>query len=204
MKLLLDEQPCQCEVGTIGEAIAEGATIAQERGRMVVEVLVDGIVWDDDAFADPTQSEGVADEVHLISADRVEMVVGVMNDAVSTLDQIEAQQTDAANLIDAGDESGAMRTISEAISMWSAIHQAIHLTGEVVPLRLDEPIDGLGPAGTIMNELTQSLSSLKDSIVRHDFVVVGDVLRYEMPNVLTRWRDLIRGLRERVLEEPRS
>jgi hypothetical protein len=204
MKLLLDDQPCPCDVGTIGEAIAEGASIAQERGRMVVEVLVDGVVWDDETFADPAQSEAVADEVHLISADRVEMVVGVMNDAVATLDQIEVHQIDAANLIDAGDESGAMRMIGEAIAMWSAIHQAVQLTGEVVPLRLDEPIEGLGPAVTIMNELTQSLSALKESIVRHDFVVVGDVLRYEMPNVLTRWRDLLRGLRERVIEEPGS
>jgi len=201
MKLWLDEQDCPCDATTIGEAIAEGAARAQERGRLVVEVAVDGVVWNDEAFNDPDIVTSEADEVRLVSTDRVRMVVSVMDDAIRTLDEIENRQLIAADQLDAGDHATGMASVGEAVGLWSAIHQAINLSGDVVSLRLDEPLDPIGPPMPVLNELTTCLGNLKTSIVRQDVVVIGDVLRYEMPDVLDRWRQLLRGLRERVLEE---
>ncbi|MEM7229671.1 MAG: hypothetical protein AAF432_12740 [Planctomycetota bacterium] len=202
MKLLLDDQPCPCEPATVGEAIVEGAAFAQDQGRLVIEVVVDGVMWDDEALSSEAQANQTADEVRLISANRAEMVLAVLNDAIASLDQIDERQTHAADQLEGGDERASMIALGEALEMWSAIRQGIDLCGEVVPLRLDEPLEGLGAIGPILSDLADRLTALRDAIVRHDVVFLGDVLRYELPEVVERWRDLLRGLRDRVLEAP--
>ncbi|MCH8212130.1 MAG: hypothetical protein IIB99_12260, partial [Planctomycetes bacterium] len=45
MQVLLDENVCDVVAGTVAEAIAACATLAQAQGRLIVDVHVDGTRW---------------------------------------------------------------------------------------------------------------------------------------------------------------
>ena len=48
MRILLDENPCDIQANSIGEAIAAAADAAERAGRLVVEVRVDGAMFSED------------------------------------------------------------------------------------------------------------------------------------------------------------
>ena len=55
MRILLDDTETNLNASTISDGLRQAATLAETRGRMIVEVEVDGIRWSED---DLTTSEG--------------------------------------------------------------------------------------------------------------------------------------------------
>ena len=46
MRVLLDNDPCPISPASIGEALLAASDIAEGQGRLVIEVLVDGKLFD--------------------------------------------------------------------------------------------------------------------------------------------------------------
>ncbi len=45
MQILIDDLPCDLDANTVGEAIEGAADLARDRGRLIVDVTVDGARW---------------------------------------------------------------------------------------------------------------------------------------------------------------
>ena len=81
MQILLDDIPCHVQAQTVGEAIEGGAEVARDRGRLIVDVTVDGSHLSEADLASAQQQTRTAGIVRLVSADPVELVRQTLNDA---------------------------------------------------------------------------------------------------------------------------
>ena len=92
MQILLDDIPCNVEARTVGEAIEGGADLARDRGRLIVDVTVDGSQLSEADLASPAQQTRTAQVVRLVTADPVELVRQTLDDAREALAEADELQ----------------------------------------------------------------------------------------------------------------
>ena len=86
MKVLLDETPCEIDAANIGEAVAAVVGIAEQSGRLVVEVLVDGNALSEDDLQESTRLESKADEIQVLTTTMETLLHETFIEAVAALE----------------------------------------------------------------------------------------------------------------------
>jgi hypothetical protein len=202
MRVLLDKTVCDVQVDSVEDAIAAAADLAQQRGRMIVEVIIDGRTWTQVDLADAS-SLSSCEEVHLTSADPAELVAQTFSQAGDALREADQLQQTAAELIQADHMPQAMDKLSEALNIWSSVQQAVSMGAEVAGLDLATEIASAGLEGVI-DRLNSHLKTIRTSLESRDPVGLADTLLYELPEMNVQWRGLLESLGRRVAENNRT
>ena len=190
MRVLLDEVECDVAPQSVAEAIAAGAALAQDRGRTIADVFVDGTRWTDDRLAGP-ESANAAEEVLLVTSDPAELVSQALADAAEALGDADTLQREAAELMQADQHVAAMDRLQPAIAIWQAVQQAVVKGAHLVGLDLDTiEVDGT-PMKAAIDRLGERLRMIRSALAANDPVGLSDTLLYEMPEVVAEWRALL-------------
>lgn len=210
MRVLLDDSLCQMEVDNVGQAIAAAAVLAEERGRMIVEVMVDGEHWTEVQLNESATHSRTAHEIRLTSADPDDLVCAAFRDASRALTDANTMQQKAAELLQAGEIAQAMEPLQDAISIWLSVQQALLMGLELTSLEIEGassepefplPTDSDSPSPffkAMIDELNGRLRQMHDALAAQDTVALADTLLYELPAVVTRWQDLLDDLQEQI------
>lgn len=199
MQIFLDEKRVEPEQATcVGEAIAAAAAVAEQDGRLIVEVHVDGDAWSNEQLEAPEQLNAEADEVRLVTAEPRALVSETLADACDVLADIESLQNAAADRIQADQPAEAMPKLNEAFTLWTAVHQAVLQGASVTGIELDKVMVDDRPAAEIVQQLVERLRDLRDHLQRKDPLALADVLMYELPEVVNAWKALLTALRAQV------
>ena len=201
MRLLLDEEPCKIEATSIGDAIAGAAAIAERQGRVIIEVTVDGDVWDEQRLASPEFCAGDAGEVRLTSANLGDLVCQTLNEASGALTDADSLQRNAAELLQADQNPEAMAKLADALDIWLTVQEAVLKCAQAMGLSLDTVKVGDGTVQAAVDRLNVKLRELRDALQTGNLVGVSDTLLYELPDVVAQWRQMLDAIRERVQEE---
>jgi hypothetical protein len=198
MRVLIDDRESGIQVATVGDAIRQGADLVEGRGRLIVEVFVDGTrLGADELDAPDTVSRG-ATEVSLASADRRELVAGAFRDGAESLVRADELQQDAAERVQADDPVGALERLGEALEIWSAVQQAVRLGAQTAAIDLDTVQLTDRSACDAIAQLNEQLQVVRDALQAGDPVGLSDTLLYELPQVVHVWRELLHRLERLV------
>ncbi len=204
MRVLFDEQPDLVKAKSVSEAVRAGIALAEENGRMIVEVLVDGEPWSDEAMVEASGEAGRGEEVHIVTAEPTELVSQVFADAFDALPLAGERQREAGELLESGGQAEAMVKLGEALSIWQSVQQAVLMGAEVANIDLEQPTPGgLNPA-VLIQQLSGKLELLRDALENEDPLGLSDTLMYDMPEIVEQWRMFLTELRQSVIGEPQS
>lgn len=205
MRVLLDNELCEINADSVTAAVTQAAALAQQSGRLIVEVVVDGHTWNSDDLEAAPGTPAQADEVRLTTADPVELVCQTLDDAGAALLDAERLQTEAAENIQAGRTAPGMTALNKAFGIWSSVQQAVMMGCELANIDLDQfRIDSEKPEESgrvIMHKLNNKLREVRDALANHDSVALSDALLYELPAAVRSWRELIDDVRLHILEQ---
>jgi hypothetical protein len=124
------------------------------------------------------------------------MVRAALTQAIDVFEQAADSRTLIADLLGEGQQQAAMLKLQQLFESWRQVQQTMLLCAGASGIDLDQvQADGLNLA-EILNQIKQQLVTLKDSIGAGDFVVTGDVLRYELDEPFAHWLAFLRQLRE--------
>ena len=115
MQVLLDQNPCDVQATTVGEAVDAAAALARDQGRMIVEISVDGVTWPETHLASPQQLGAAAEVVALTTAEPATLVRQVFSDAAEALADADTLQREAAESLQADEQIVAMDKLNEAM-----------------------------------------------------------------------------------------
>ena len=203
MRVLLDEHLCDVKVDSVGAAIAAASALAQEKGRLIVEVLVDGQSWNG-GQTDEELSSARANEVRLTSVEPTDLVCRTFEDASLALADADALQQAAAELLQANQTTPAMEKLNEALSIWSAVRQAVVMGHEVMGGALDlskgqsADRDAQASMAQIINQLNAQLRAIRAALELGDTVALSDTLLYDLPPVVSEWRGMLIDLQAQL------
>ncbi len=198
MQVLLDDIECDVKARTVGEAIDAVAVLARNRGRLVVDVFVDGARWNEQRIASPERQTAVADVVRLISAEPAELVCQTLADAAEALADADDLQQEAARLLQSDEHTISMDKLNQAISIWLSVQQAIVKGSQLVGLDLDEIVVHDSPISASILRLNEQLKVVRSSLAGRDQIGLADTLLYEFPEVVQEWRDILDDLQRRI------
>ncbi|TVQ54873.1 MAG: hypothetical protein EA377_04465 [Phycisphaerales bacterium] len=194
MQIWLDTEPCDLQADSVGTAIAACASLAEERGRMIVEIEVDGESWGQQQLEQPECLGRVAGEVRLTSAEPRDLVQQTFTDAVAALEEAETMQTRAAEKIQADQQAEAMEEIREVCGIWLAVQQAVQQGTELIDVDLNELKVNDTTAPAIIEQLRKQLMIIREQLEAQDHLALADTLLYDCPAVIQNWRDMLDSL----------
>lgn len=198
MRLLLDEQPCEVQASSIGEAIRGAAALAEQSGRLIIEVIVDGDHWDEGRLGSEEACAGVAEEIRCTSAARNALVARTLADAADALTRADELQREAAELIQADQEAPGKARIGEAVNIWLSVLEAAARSAEALQLDLDSFRVAGEPLLESIERLKDRLQSLQAALQTDDSVAISDTLLYELPDVVTEWREILNDMQDHI------
>jgi hypothetical protein len=194
MRILLDESETSLAASTVGEALRQAAALAGERGRMIVEVEVDGIRWSEEDLATPETAQRAAGELKLLTAHPGELLCETFEQSATAVVEVEEVQRDAAKHFQAGRNKEGLHDLLESLAVWGAVQ-----TGLSRGLNLGVLSHGALQARGIdidgpVQSLETKLRELREAIIAQDFTALSDCLMYEFPPVAQRVATLLRAL----------
>lgn len=198
MQVLLDSDPCELKAQTVGEAIAAAATLAQTQGRLIIDVIVDGLRLSEQQLDSAEQNDATADTVEFITAEPKELVLQTFEDAAEALTDADTLQKEAAELLQSDQSIICMDKLAEALSIWLTVQQAIVKGSQVVELQLDSISVKKIPITESIARLNENLQLLRSALQQDDQVAVADALLYEFPDIINEWRTILEHLQSLV------
>jgi hypothetical protein len=88
-----------------------------------------------------------------------------------------------------------MQKLQELFRTLQQVQQALPVCAEALGVCLDDlTADGVSLTEAL-EIIREQLTSLKSAIEAGDFVLVGDILRYELEEPFTQWIELLRELK---------
>ncbi|MCA9274169.1 MAG: hypothetical protein KDA31_14120 [Phycisphaerales bacterium] len=197
MNVLLDDNPIEVEDHTLAAAMSAGVEIAQQTGRAVVEVLVDGKAVRGEELIDAS-TEPIPDaRVELYTADPIELVSQSLRDAAAALESARGSHTDIAGRLQSGaDIPEALSQLSGTLSVWQGVQDVLARGYALLgrdPSTLDLPDDVAGgkTLNDLLTELGGQLREVRRSLEDHDLAALADTVGYELEPLAGVWAGVL-------------
>ncbi len=199
MRVMLDDRVCPVDADTVGEAVAAAASRAQESGRLVVEVVVDGEQWEQPDPAALHPADRTAKLVSITSADATELVSEALGEAADVLVEAGDLQKQAGELLQRGEDEPAMSKLADAVACWLSVQQAVSMSIDVMQSQ-DVPLPEESKLESSVSELGTHLEMVRDCLRHRDSLGLSDALLYDLPQAAERWSELLGVLRGAIIE----
>jgi hypothetical protein len=204
MQILIDDLPCELNANTVGEAIDGASDLARDRGRLIVDVTVDGAKWTQADLASTQKHAQTAHVVRFSSAEPVELVRDTFADAIDALTDADDLQREAAELLQSNKGTVAMDKLGEAIAIWLCVQEALVNGTRLVGLDLATMTVGGKPLPEAIGRLSDRLNAVRSGLSDRNEIELADTLLYDFPPIVAEWRCLLAELQERIAVQGES
>jgi hypothetical protein len=198
MRIILDDIPCDVQARTIGEAIDAAASLAEGRGRLVVDVNVGGRHWSDVDLSCADRADADGQVVRFTTARPAELVRQTFADASDALADAGDLQRQAAELLRADEQVLSFDKLNDAISIWLSVQEAVVKGSRLAGLDLDGVTVSGVPLIDAVERLNERLGIVCSALRRGDRTGLADTLLYEFPPIVEEWRTVLDGLQQRL------
>ena len=202
MEVFVDEEAYESAGGsglTIDQLVAEVGTAMPGKPRMVVSLSCDGRPVEE-ADIESTLARPAHDfqKLELRTQPLAALVRNILAETIDLFHQANQAREQAASLLVEGRTQEAMHQLQSFFALWRQVQDAMVVCARAIGADLDSmDLSGKSPAA-VFEAIRKLLNDLKDAMVNHDYVVVGDILQYEFAEPLGDWLTLLTALRQRA------
>lgn len=198
MRILLDNRETSLRADTVAVALQEASIMVERAGRMIVEVEVDGIAWDEEDLSNAAHTARHASEVRFATAHPAELLRDTLAHATDAVLNAEQIQRNAAKHLQSNREGEGLQSLLEALAIWGAVQTAVSRGLELGVVSRDSlRADGIDLDGAVAVLDTQ-LRALRDAMQSQDPTAVSDCLMYEFPTTAKRFAETLAAMTNAV------
>lgn len=193
--LRMDGRPSDVSLppsATLDEAVRAATAHANAAGRVVVTVLLNGTsVSLDPSSPDWSRVLGPEDVVEGITAEPLELARSLFTRMVESLPAVAERHRLAIDAVRAGHSDDSTARIMEALSWWQEMDLGFSRVTELLGLEeRAEWADRLSQRRRATEKVARYLGELKDALGQRDFVLVADLLEFELLPMIDDWRSI--------------
>ncbi len=170
-----------------------------EAGRIIVGVRLNGEpLLEDNLVRRLSQPLPSGSQVDLESGDASRLVSEALRDASAQMGDAAGELQLVTVELEKGSHASAMQRFLQVLSSWQGCRRVLCECGQLLGLDLGAvSMDG-ATVSQRLNELVEMLREVRDAFERRDFVMVSDLIRYELGSQCDRWRTLLAELADRT------
>lgn len=202
MGIYLDDQAVLLEGRTLGAVLESARQRLHLRGRMVVEVCLDGQPLLGSALQAQSEMPVGMSDLRLYSAHPHELAATTLQQVVEQLNEVRQVHTQAAELFQSDEASKAMPLLGQAMEQWTHAPVAVVRTAELLGLATNQPLVEGVSIDQAASELALQLRQLRDQVAAGDVVALGDAMAYEWTATADRWTALVRAMLSLIESSP--
>jgi hypothetical protein len=197
MSVTIDHEALPVEslgLKTVGQVLAH---VARDN-RLVVNLLIDGAEPDLREMSRVRSAPLTNHTVFIETAEPREMADEVLTEVESQLSEADAASAEAVTLLQQNQTAQAMQKLSGCFTIWHHAQESIDKVAQLIRLDLDLVKVGAQTLADVLREFGDQLRQVRGSLENRDYVTLGDVLTYETPATLAKWRQAIGSIRRAV------
>jgi hypothetical protein len=206
MQVLLDGHPILATGPRLSDALEAASSNARSRGRVIVEVKIDGVVLSNDKLGNLKQDMSAVRELSMLSAEPRALVRHALLDAVAVVESGQAQQALAAELIQAGKPEDSLEPLRLAMATWQAVRDTVERGAALLELDLQNlALPGLEEGLTLqtaVKDLLGHLAQMREALQKQDWSAVSDIVGYDLDAQSGVWKGLLVALSQHVATLP--
>ena len=191
MKAFLDDREINAGMPTLADVLTEGASMAEQAGRIIVEVTIDGEDVPGDQLESPSREDLGDAEVRLVSADPGSLASQALRDAAAQLTQTRDRQARCAALVQVGKIAEAMSMMEACLNDWQAARTVVDSVTQLTSVTAESAEDTI-------EDLAAKLDELKSALTGQDWATVADLLAYDLDEQITSWTAMLDEMRARL------
>jgi hypothetical protein len=134
------------------------------------------------------------ENVEIITGHAAEVVADALQVTRRALVTTYALGRSASEKLAAGSIQPAMKELVECSNVWSRVHQAVVQSCALISIN-PATLEVAGrPLADWLRDIARMLGSIKSAMESRDYVLLTDILRYELDDVLGSWEQMLEGL----------
>jgi hypothetical protein len=183
LRIVLDDQTLDAVCKTLAAAVAVAIDEASRQSRIVLEASHNGRTLQPEVLADPPDAPA-SGEVRFTSTDPRALVAMTLDDVASALDRSPEAQFEIARTLQSGQIEIALQQLKATIAQWQMVQQALHQAHLMLQLPACKSGPSLAehePLAPTLDSMARELDQVKDALGREDWVLLADLLAYELP-----------------------
>ena len=202
MEIFVDNEPyCPREPApvTIDQLIAQIKPELSDNDRMIVTIACDHKEIPEHEIDEVLSREIAAyRRLDFTTATVPELATGAMQTAMSILSATRAKQTETIELLSKDRNEEAIGVLSECITGWVQTHDTVIKTVSLVGLNIDDLTHDGRNVVAILNEVAHHLTQLKECLAAGDYVLLNDLLQYEIVPWFDQWEGMVGAIADEV------
>ena len=175
---------------TLGDYLAWAQTQLAE-GRIVTQIRLNDDLLDGPAIARSRKTAIAGATLSLITADRRELSLTTLGKLAALVQWLAPQHAQVAASLERGDIQPALNRLHELLSAWQQIQSAYANLAKLLEISLAQLPVGELTGESVLNEFCHQLSEIQTALQSKDFVLLADILQYEMDTAVSHWTNLL-------------
>lgn len=202
MHVYLDDNPfavSDLASKTVREVAQEIRLTLQPQGRMLVGLSCDGRPVPP-AELDEAMDRSVMCYERLDFQSAVPAVLAreVLGKAKELLAESSPLFEQAGQMLAAGQTPRAMELMGNCFSVWNQVQLSVGKAAELLGVDLSQLKVGDSNADVLLEEFADQLRQVKDALENRDYVLLSDILQYELLQAAPRWQEMLSRLIEQA------
>lgn len=195
MPVLLDKKPQDpppylTNQSTIGEFLKWAYTLLPG-GRVIVKVSLGEHHLEGPGLSDARRDILGNATLSLTSADQKELSLTMLGKLAALIQWLAPQHRDVAGLLERGNIPQGLERLQGILSAWHQIQAAYGNLAKLINLSLkDLRVHDL-TGELVLDEFCRQLSEIQGALQNKDFVLLADILQYEMDGAIANWMALL-------------
>lgn len=203
MRILLDDKPFTADDVSPDAPLSQLLDVAKDRLQGTGSVIVALRHNDEDVSVERLEQMlcepvGNLENLELVTGRPNEVVLSALEEVRVVFAETFAEVKEAAEALTTGNVGAAATTLADCVGVWARTHEAIVQGGMLAGVNFDQLEFGGQPMVDRLKVLVTKLRELKNAVESRDHVLLGDILRYEMDDVLHQWEQMLNGFIEHL------
>lgn len=202
MEVFVDNEsytPAEPPPETIDALVAQIKPRLADRERIIVTIRCnDQPVKEQDVDTVMRQSPTQYQRLDFETAGLMELAVGAMEAAQVILSETRLKQDQAIELLSQDHNGPAVEALAECIGGWSQSHEAVIKTISLLGIEIDHLMYDGKKIVDILGEVAHQLTQLKECLQTGDFVLLNDLLQYEIAPWFDQWEGVVESITNEI------
>jgi hypothetical protein len=195
MPIFLDQQPLTLPPyltthSTLGDALKWIRT-QLPTGYVVVSIQRDGKLLEGSSLVH-AKRDALGDSTFLLaSAIQKDLALTMLGKLAALIEWLAPQHKDVAGELERGSTHHGLERLANIVSAWQQIQAAYGNLARMLDISLSElPVREL-TGEAVLNEFCRQLAEMQSALTQKDFVLLADILQYEMDGAVANWMALL-------------
>ncbi|MCG3138325.1 MAG: hypothetical protein HJJLKODD_02187 [Phycisphaerae bacterium] len=206
MAIFLDDQPYRTQLGaasSIQQLVEEIRPQLSESRRLIVTITCDQQpIAEENIAAVMGQNINHYERVDLATVSIPDIAVAALDEGMKLIAASRLQQPEIVSALNGGQREQIFTTLRTCLEAWAQSHDLVSKILQLLQPPLEQLPDQGNHVTSALQAMTSQLTQIKDALQAGDWVMLNDLIRFDMPPVLDQWSVMLQELRDWCLKSP--